>query len=166
MDVSSDKCLVIPVVKAEGIKQVYFGPFKNQQSSSSEDTVGIDEFSFNLELAIGLEKKENNEPLFSNSDQISCSGIYSITNISNISVLLLEPFSGIPAGTNISYLLITPNGQSISQLKEFDRVPVYVGTKLNFHPKNISQLKTRTFLFLRDGTRFFLDSSSPYLKPR
>lgn len=166
IDNAADVCLNVPIAQAEGIKRIYFGPFQNQQSATSEDTVSVSDFGFNLELGIVTEENQELDPFFSSAERISCQGIYSIRNISNIAVVLLEPFGEIPTGTDISYLLLTPSGQSIAQLREFDRVSVYIGARLNFHPKNISQLNTRTFLFLRDGTQIFLDSSSPYLKPR
>ena len=166
IDTTSDICLNVPLAEAEGIKRVYFGPFQNQKSATAEDTVSVSEFGFNLELSINTDNNEQLDPFFSNTDRINCQGIYSIRNISNFSVILLEPFEGLAAGTDISFLLLTPSGQSIAQLREFDRVSVYIGTRLNFNPKNISRLKTRTFLFLRDGSQVFLDSTSPYLKPR
>ncbi|AMQ56679.1 hypothetical protein [Algoriphagus sanaruensis] len=164
LDSSSDRCLNVPLAEATGIKRVYFGPFKNQQARPQEDTVNVKEFSFNLELDIEVNGNTEPDPFFSNPEGISCLGIYSIRNIATITVVLLEPFSGIPAGMDISYLLKTSEGKSINELRDFDRVSVYLGTQLNFQPENYSQLKTRTFLFLRDGSIIFRDSTSPYLK--
>jgi hypothetical protein len=76
----------------------------------------------------------------------------------------LAPFAGLPTGTDISYLLITPDGEKISELRDFQNVSVYFGTKLNITPSNYSQLKTRTFLFLKNGTQKVVDSTSPFLK--
>lgn len=166
IDNASDLCLNVPVVEAEGIKRVYFGPFQNQQSASDQDTVVVENFGFNLELDLLIEATDLPDPFFSSTNRIACQGVYTIRNISNIAVVLLEPFADLPAGTDISYLLLTPSGQSIAQLREFNRVSVYIGARLNFNPEKISQLRTRTFLFLRDGTRVFLDSTSPFLKPR
>lgn len=164
LDSTSDRCLNIPLAEATGIKRVYFGPFKNQQARPQEDTVSVKEFSFNLELDIAVNGEVEPDPFFSNPEGISCQGIYSIRNIATLTVVLLEPFSGIPAGTDISYLLETPDGKSINELRDFERVSVYVGAKLKLQPQNYSQLKTRTFLFLRDGSIIFNDSTSPYLK--
>lgn len=166
IDNASDLCLNVPVVEAEGIKRVYFGPFRNQQSATELDTVVVENFGFNLELDLLTDTTQQPDPFFSSTNRIACQGIYTIRNISNISVILLEPFSDLPAGTDISYLLLTPNGQSISQLREFNRVSAYIGARLNFHPEKISRLRTRTFLFLRNGSQVFLDSTSPFLKPR
>ena len=166
IDSSTDICLNVPTAQAVGIKKIYYGPFTNQQAAQPQDTVSLEDFGFNLELDLLAADIPSANPIFSNSNQVACQGIYTITNISNISVILNESFSGIPAGTDISYLFITPEGQSIAQLRTFDRVSAYIGAKLNFRPANYSQLNTRTFLFLRDGTQVFLDSTSPFLKIR
>jgi hypothetical protein len=84
--------------------------------------------------------------------------------VSNISVVLLEPFAGLPVGTDISYALIADDGKSLSHLRELEGVTVYFSVSLKVATENYSQLKTRTFLFLKDGTQKVLKSTSPFLK--
>ncbi|RIW14464.1 hypothetical protein D0X99_12955 [Algoriphagus lacus] len=149
---------------AVSIKQVFFSPYKNQRFASSADTVAFSEFRFNFELEIKEKEAMNSGSLPGQAFALSCIQTYNLRNISNISVILLAPFAGLPTGTDISYLLITPEGEKISELRDFQNVSVYFGSKLNITPSNYSQLKTRTFLFLRNGTQKVMDSTSPFLK--
>jgi hypothetical protein len=149
--------------EAVGIKQVFFSPFQNQQYASSTDTVALATFGFNFELEI-VEKEPSITESFPGEIYPTCTGSFTIRNISNISVILLEPFAGLPTGTDISYALVTPENKKLSQLKEFEKVSVYFGTRLLLVPENFSQLKTRTYLFLRDGSQITVDSTSPYLR--
>jgi hypothetical protein len=149
---------------AVSIKQVFFSPYKNQRYSTPADTVAFSEFGFNFELEIKELEAFNSGSFPGRALALSCVQTYNLRNISNISVVLLAPFAGLPTGTDISYLLITPDGEKISELRDFRNVSVYFGSKLNITPSNYSQLKTRTFLFLRNGTQKVMDSTSPFLK--
>jgi hypothetical protein len=149
--------------EAVGIKQVFFSPYRNQQYATSTDTVALAAFGFNFELGI-VEKDSSITESFPDEVYPTCTGSFTIRNISNISVILLEPFAGLPIGTDISYALVTPENKKLSQLKEFENVSVYFGTRLLLVPENFSQLKTRTYLFLRDGSQITVDSTSPYLR--
>lgn len=149
---------------AIGIKQVFYSPYKNQRYAASSDTVLLSEFGFNLELEIQEKEKPNSGSLPGQAYALSCIKTYNIRNVSSITVLLLEPFAGLPIGTDISYLLVTPEKKTISELREFDNVPVYFGSTLMITPPNYSRLKTRTFLFLKNGTQKVFDSTSPFLK--
>jgi hypothetical protein len=150
--------------EAVSIKEVFYSPYKNQRYANSSDTVNFSEFGFNFELEIQELEALNSSSFPGQAFALSCIQTYNLRNISNISVVLTAPFAGLPVGTDISYLLITPDGEKISELRDFRNVSVYFGTKLNLSPSNYSQLKTRTFLFLRNGTQKVLDSISPYLK--
>lgn len=149
---------------AVSIKQVFFNPYKNQRYATPADTVAFSEFGFNFELEIQDYEALNARSFPGQAFALSCIQTYNLRNISNISVVLLAPFAGLPTGTDISYLLITPDGEKISELRDFQNVSVYFGTKLNITPSNYSQLKTRTFLFLKNGTQKVVDSTSPFLK--
>ena len=149
---------------AIGISQIFYSPYINQRYSTSSDTVAFKDFRFNLELKV-LEKERADLGDFpGKAFALSCIKSYSISNISNISVILLQPFAGLPTGTDIGYLLETPDGKKISEIRIFEEIQVYFGMKLNITPENYSQLKTRTFLFLKDGSRHSIESTSPYLK--
>lgn len=149
---------------ATGIKQVFYSPYKQQRYATASDTVDISDFRFNFELEIQVKENQNSGTLPGHAFALSCIQTYTIRNISNISVILTAPFAGLPIGTDISYLLISPDNKPISELREFENISVYFGTSLKTTPSNYSQLKTRTFLFLRNGTQTFIDSTSPYLK--
>lgn len=155
----------IPVeADALDIKQVFFSPYKNKRYAAATDTVLFSEFGFNFELEIKEKENPNSGQLPGQAFALSCIRSYRIRNISNISVILIEPFANLPIGTDISYLLVTPENEKLSQLRNFENVSVYFGTRLTLTPKNYSQLKTRTFLFLKNGTQKSFDSTSPFLK--
>ena len=162
----NEGCPASKEADAVSIKQVFFSPYKNQRYSTSADTVAFSEFGFNFELEIQEFEAFNLGSLPGQAFALSCVQTYNLRNISNISVVLLAPFAGLPIGTDISYLLITPDGEKISELRDFRNVSVYFGSKLNITPSNYSQLKTRTFLFLRNGTQKVMDSTSPFLKTK
>lgn len=149
---------------AIGLKQVFFSPYLNNRYSSSSDTVLLSQFGFNFELEIREKENQNSGSLPGQALALSCIQTYTIRNISNIAVVLTEPFAGLSIGTDIAYLLITPDKKRISELREFENVSVYFGSNLEITPPNYSQLKTRTFLFLKNGTQTFIDTTSPYLK--
>ncbi len=149
---------------AVSIKEIFYSPYKNQRYATASDTVNFSEFGFNFELEIQELEALNSGSFPGQAFALSCIQTYNLRNISNISVVLTAPFAGLPVGTDISYLLITPDGEKISEMRDFRNVSVYFGTKLTLSPSNYSQLKTRTFLFLRNGTQKILDSTSPHLK--
>ncbi|GAB2485374.1 hypothetical protein [Algoriphagus taiwanensis] len=159
-----DLCPEPAEADAMGIKDVFYSPYTNQRYSSSSDTVPLSEFRFNFELEIQRKENPSGGSLPGQAFALSCLETFTIRNISNISVILTAPFAGIPVGTDIAYLLETPEGEKLSELRAFEGISVYFGTRLTITPENYSQLKTRTFLFLRNGDRSFIDSSSPYLK--
>lgn len=163
-DPTLDGCPRPVEADATGIKQVFFSPYRNQRYATASDTVLLSEFGFNLELEIQQKEAQAFAGLPGQAYALSCIGLYNIRNISTISVLLLEPFAGLPVGTDISYALIDSEDKSLSKLRELERVTVYFGTTLTLTPENYSQLKTRTFLFLKNGTQKVFDSTSPYLK--
>ena len=149
---------------ATGLSQIFYSPYLNKKYSSSTDTVSFQDFRFNLELAVMEKERAEAGFLPGKAFALTCMKSYSIGNISNFSVILLEPFAGLPTGTDISYLLEDPEGKRLSELREFIEIQVFFSFKLKITPENYSQLKTRTFLFLKDGSRHMIESTSPYLK--
>lgn len=160
----SDICPSPGPADAVGIKNVFYSPYINQRYSTERDTVPFSEFGFNLELEIRKLEANISGSMPGQAFALSCAESFTIRNISNIIVELREPFAGLPTGTDIGYLLVTPEGKKLSELREFENVTVWFGTKLAVTPPNFSQLKTRTFLFLRNGTRYVMESTSPTLK--
>jgi hypothetical protein len=160
----SDICPSPEPANAVGLKNVFFSPYLNQRYSSSSDTVPLSEFGFNFELEIQRLEAMNSSSLPGQAFALSCAQTFTIRNISDISVVLLQPFAGLPVGTDISYLLITPEGKKLSELRQFENVTIWFNTNLAIKPPNFSQLKTRTFLFLKNGTQKAVDSTSPVLK--
>lgn len=159
-----DRCPRAKDADALGIKDVFFSPYLNNRYSVATDTVRLSQFGFNFELDIQIKENPDSGALPGQAFALSCIQTFTIRNISNISVVLTAPFAGLPIGTDISYLLFTADGKRLSELRDFESVSVYFGTSLKTTPSNFSQLKTRTFLFLRNGTQTFIDSTSPFIK--
>jgi len=157
-------CPIPSDADAINLVQVFYSPYSNQRYSTESDTVDFSGFRFNFEIEVLERERAFIDFLPGKAYALSCIKSYNILNISNISVILVEPFAGLPIGTDIGYLLETPDGQKISELREFWGVQVYFGAQLKISPENYSQLKTRTFLFLKDGRSYFVESTSPYLK--
>jgi hypothetical protein len=149
---------------AIGVKQVFYGPYTNQRYATASDTISLKDFSFNIEIEVQEKKSAFLSSFPGKTFALSCMPSYSIRNISNISVILLEPFAGLPTGTEIGFLLETLERNKLSELRVFEGISVYFGTSLKITPANNSQLKTRTFLFLKNGKQYSLDSTSPVLK--
>lgn len=149
---------------ATGLAEVFYSPYFNQKYSSASDTVSFQDFRFNLKLNVMEKERTDSGVLPGKVFALSCARSYSIGNISNISVILLQPFAGLPTGTDISYLLEDPQGKRLSELREFVEIQIFFSFKLKITPANYSQLKTRSFLFLKDGSRHMIESTSPYLK--
>ncbi|MBS4072916.1 MAG: hypothetical protein KGZ90_16425 [Algoriphagus sp.] len=158
-----NRCPSPKAANAVGIKQVFFSPYKNQRYATASDTVSISDFRYNFELDLSLIGNSNSSDS-SLAYPLVCEETFRIENISNLAVILTAPFAGLPVGTDISYALLTPEGKNIAQLKTFDQVSVYFGAKLTLKPTTITQLKSRIFVFFKDGSRSYLDATSPYLK--
>ncbi len=163
-DPEQDGCPRPTEADAIGIKRVFFSPYQNQRYATAADTVPLSEFGFNLELELRQKEPQASGKFPGQAFALSCLGTYNIRNVSNISVVLLEPFAGLPVGTDISYALLIEGDKKLSQLRKLERVTAYFGTSLSLVPENYSQLTTRTFLFLKDGTQKTIDSTSPHLK--
>jgi len=144
--------------------RVFFSPYKNSQYSTENDTVSFKDFTFNFELIPELETESNLGDFPGKTYALSCAESFNFKNISNISVTLLAPFNELPVGTDISYLLQIDKETTLNKLRVFDNLLPIFSAKLNLTPTNYDQLKTRTFLFLKDGNRVIVDTTSPFLK--
>lgn len=159
-----NQCPLPIKAEATGIKEVFFSPYCNKRYANTSDTVSLSDFGFNFELEVKKRQNDNTEDTWQNAYPLTCEETFHIGNISNISVVLTGSFAGLPIGTDISYALITPDGKRISDLRNFENISVYFGSKLTLRPAPYSQLKTRIFVFFRNGNQAFMDSTSPYLK--
>lgn len=144
--------------------KVTYSPFQGTGYSTDQDTVAIKDFSVNFEIVPELNSESYVGDLPGQLYALSCIEAYSFKNISNIAVTLLAPFHGLPVGTDISYLLQVNPETTLNRYREFDNISIYLGANLTIVPDNYEQLKTRTFLFLKDGSKITVDSTSPHLK--
>ncbi len=144
--------------------KVFYSPYENSQYAIEKDTVDFIDFRYNFELMPELVDESSLGNFPGNAYALSCAASFNFKNISNIAVTLLAPFDGLPIGTDISYLLQIDTEITLNKLREFDKQLPIFGAKLNVTPANYEQLKTRTFLFLKDGSKVIVDSTSPFLK--
>lgn len=146
--------------------KIFFGPYKNERYSSASDTVDIDDFFLVFEW-VPERLSQQTDRRFSfpwESMALSCIAQYNFKNISNIAVILTAPFDGLPTGTDISYLLETTEQENLAEFRDFTSMDPFLGLYLKSQPENYSQLKTRTFIFLKNGTSIQLESTSPILQ--
>jgi len=148
---------------AKGIKVLY-GPYKDNRYSTENDLVSFQDFTFNLELDI---EKSNEASLGSSfpgrAYALSCLETFNVGNISNIAIILAAPYEGIQIGTDISYLFYVNEKERLSEFRDFSNISRYLGLKLTTAPSNNTQLKTKTVLYLRDGSQKIFESTSPTL---
>jgi hypothetical protein len=144
--------------------KVFYSPYSESRFSTESDTVDFKDFSINFELIPELETEGSLGNFPGNAFALSCAVSYNFQNISNMSVTLLAPFNGLSIGTDISYLFQIDQETTLNKLRVFDNHMPIFGAKLNLTPTDYDQLKTRTFLFLKDGSKIVVDSTSPYLK--
>lgn len=144
--------------------KVTYSPYQGTVYSTDQDTVALKDFSLNFEIVPQLTSESYLGNMPGQAFALSCLEAYNFNNISNIAVTLLAPFHGLPIGTDISYLLQVDPETTLNRFREFDNISIYLGAKLTIVPDNYEQLKTRTFLFLKDGSKIIVDSTSPYLK--
>lgn len=144
--------------------KITYSPYINSRFSSDQDTVSLKDFSMNFEIVPQLSIESYVRNLPGQALALSCIQTYNFKNISNIAVTLLAPFNDLPVGTDISYLLQVNPETTLNKLREFNNQSIYFSANLNIVPSNYEQLRTRTFLFLKDGKNAVIDSNSPFLK--
>ncbi|WP_297336360.1 hypothetical protein [Algoriphagus sp.] len=146
--------------------KIHHGPYTNNKYALPEDTVALKDYFIVLEW-VPEQLTKADSPIFQlpwHSFALSCLPQYNFKNISNIAVILAAPFNGLPIGSDISYLLETHQKERLAEFRDFDGLDPFLGLYLKTIPENYSQLKTRTFIFLKDGTSIQLESSSPILQ--
>jgi hypothetical protein len=148
---------------AKDIKVLY-GPYKDNRYSTENDLVSFQDFTFNLELDIEKSNEANLGFSFpGKAYALSCLEIFNVGNISNIAIILAAPYEGIQRGTDISYLFFVNEKERLSEFRDFSKIFRYISLKLEKAPTNNTQLKTKTVLYLRDGTQQIFESTSPTL---
>lgn len=144
---------------------VYYAPYEDSRYALETDTVSFSDFEINLELIPEVISESSIlGSLPGTAYALSCAATYNFKNISNISITLLEPFGGLEAGADISDNIIVKNNISLKSLEDFDNTFNHFRGVINLLPTNYDQLKTRTIITLKNGSKIVADSSSPYLK--
>lgn len=150
---------------AKDIKVLY-GPYKDNRYSTENDLVSFQDFTFNLELDIEKSNEANLGFSFpGKAYALSCLEVFNVGNISNIAIILAAPYEGIQSGTDISYLFFVNEKERLSEFRDFSKISRYISLKLEKAPVKNTQLKTKTVLYLRDGTQKIFESTSPTLIP-
>ncbi|WP_194774331.1 hypothetical protein [Pararhodonellum marinum] len=154
-----------PPLAAEvtGLSQVFYEPFENRNYSTEMDTVPINAFRFNVEIE--LDDTDFDEAFFIGQGfSTDCPVYFNFQNLSLIQVILTEPFEDLAKGTDISFLLILPDGTQLSRFRDFSKTDKFITTRLNKNISGLQQLHTETILFFRNGERVEIASTSPVLK--
>ena len=159
------ECPVPQQANALDIKTHYF-PYENLRYSIETDTVLYEKFGIVLELIPELMTENQVGKFPGQAFALSCAPSYNFRNISNIAIILTAPFGGLQNGTDISYLLELPDKTRLSELRDFQNTSNFFSLTLKKEPANFERLKTKTILFLRNGTQITFDSSSPAIQIR
>lgn len=144
--------------------RVFYSPYENTTYAVETDTVSFEDFAFNFELTPEFMSYSEKGAFPGRAYALSCIQSFNFSNISNISVILTAPFNDLPIGTDISYLLVLPDGTLLNDLRDFTNITSFFTMNVRVTPANFSQLRTQTILFLRDGTQKAFTSNSPFLE--
>lgn len=143
---------------------VLYQPYENERYSTESDQVKFKDFRFNIRLELEKISKASSTINFpGNAYALSCLAIYDIRNVSNISIILSAPYEGIQTGTDISYLFVAQNDIRLSEFRDFSKITNFISLTLQKSPTSKTQLKTKTIIFLKDGTQKLVESTSPTL---
>ncbi|EOZ95518.1 hypothetical protein A33Q_2880 [Indibacter alkaliphilus LW1] len=127
-----------------------------------EDTVNIEAFRYNFELEFeAIQSALIYFPGFSFA--LDCEPKFNVENISNISIILRENYDDFPAGTDISYLFLLPDGSQLSRFRDFSAMQKFFSLKLDYIPEKSESLETTLIIFLRSGDQIRKASTSPVL---
>lgn len=159
------ECPTPRAANAIGLKIQYF-PYENSRYSLETDTVLFKKFGIVLELTPELVSDNQLGKFPGQAFALSCAPTYNFRNISNIAIILTSPFAGLQNGTDISYLLELPDKTKLSELRDFQNSSNYFLFTLKKEPANFERLKTKTILFLKNGTQITIESTSPSIKTR
>lgn len=144
------------------LKQVFFGPYQNQQYADSSDTVSIADFRFNLEFEFEAFSKADSEEL----QQITfeCAPKFNVQNISNIEIFLTDFFDDLPPGRDIGYLFLLPDGTQLSRFRDFSKMEKFISLRFNTNSDSTQQLNSLVVIYLKNGEQFQMRSTSPFLQ--
>ncbi len=159
------ECPPFRAANVTGLKNQYF-PYENSRYSLETGTVLFKEFAIVVELTSELLSDNHIGKFPGQAYALSCAPAYNFKNISNISIILTAQFAGLQNGTDISYLLELPDKTRLSELRDFQNTSNFFLFTLKKEPANFERLKTKTILFLRNGTQITLDSASPAIQLR
>jgi len=144
--------------------EVLYEPYRNKKYSTESDEVSFKDFKMNFRLDLEpISQSSIFWDLPGNAYALSCAAVYDVRNISNIAIILSAPFEGIPTGTDVSYLFVAQNDIRLSEFRDFSKTSNFISLTLQKAPTSKTQLKTKTILFLKNGTQKIIDSISPIL---
>ncbi|MGY6522665.1 MAG: hypothetical protein ACXIUD_13110 [Mongoliitalea sp.] len=165
LEFDAEGCPSIRRVNVVGIEQIFFSPFINQVAVSSTDTVSFRDFRLNFELAYQSFQQANLGSWIPGLAlaQIDCEPRFFVENISNIMVILNEPFNGFSVGTDIAFLLSNTNDIQLNRLRDFRDSRQFFSFRFNQNIGEFQQLKANLLVTLRDGTILSEPFVSPFL---
>lgn len=155
------ECPYPSLARLDSIYQVFYSPYTNQRYSSQNDTVRFEDFLLNVEFGY---TKSNNTNAIDRTYPGACASLYNVQNLSNIELYLTSPYNGLPTGTEVSYLFLTPDGTPMNRFRDFKRMNQYLSLKLREKPRQKSQVNTRLVVYFRDGSSKSIVSISPFIK--
>jgi hypothetical protein len=156
------ECPYPSLARLDSIYQVFYSPYTNQRYASQNDTVRFEDFLLNVEF--GYTKINTNSNAIDRTYPGACASLYNVQNLSNIELYLTSPYNGLPTGTEVSYLFLTPDGTALNRFRDFKRMNQYFSLKLKEKPTQKSQINTRLVVYFRDGSSKSIASISPFLK--
>ncbi|MCE7056082.1 hypothetical protein LZF95_15475 [Algoriphagus sp. AGSA1] len=143
---------------------LFYEPYSNNRHAIETDTVSIEDFNVYLRLAFETFSQSSHTGSFpGRAYALSCAPNLNFQNIEDISMILLESYGNIEAGTDISNLVTTHDDIKISDLKDFTGSTGLYRLTIAIQPENKSQLKTKTILQLKNGSEKIVESTSPVL---
>ncbi|TVP53734.1 MAG: hypothetical protein EA341_00700 [Mongoliibacter sp.] len=157
-----DLCGVVRRANVIEVSQVFFSPFINGLYSEKEDTVKVEDFRFNFELEYeAIQSSSLHFP--GQCIARDCEPKFNVQNISNIQILLKEPFMDLPPGTDIAYLFRFADGTQLSRFREFNRMSQFFTLTFHGETTRAERMKTDFLIFLRNGEQLKFSSTSPYI---
>jgi hypothetical protein len=167
LEFDTDGCPTFRRVNVTGIEQLFFSPFTNQIPANSSDTVSLESFRLNFELTF-----QNLTQAYNTTFQmpgiahaaIDCEPRYQIQNISNIMIILNQPFHGLSVGTDAAFLLSNNDNIQLNRLRDFSESRQFFSFRLNQIIQGNQQLNASLVVTLRDGNVFTQAFVSPVIR--
>lgn len=165
LDFDAEGCPSIRRVNVVGIEQIFFSPFMNQVAASSADTVSSLDFRLNFELTYQPFQQASLGSWIPGLAiaQVDCEPRFFVENISNIMVILDQPFNGFPVGTDIAFLLSNNNDVQLNRLRDFRDSRQFFSFRFNQNIGDLQQLNASLVVTLRDGSVLSQPFQSPLL---